>query len=431
MLISGLHGDAFPRPDVPGSGRDWRPSGGSSPGAWARPVPATITRKPSRPPTRWPPRRPRRRTTTTRAIQTFLKDWKQATSEAPSKITPTLATTATPPAAQTLLPTTPTVANQGIGQPVICPTPPSATVPPASMLPPSTTTPAAQDLLNPPAALINPTPAPEPSTILSALALIGAVAWRPRSAGPDLPEPPARPSGGIGEEPGRFREAGRMPDLDRPSPPAHPWDGYLIGPENALAHAGAMALARGETAGFSPLVVHGPAGSGKSRLLAGLVAERLLAAAGVGGGARWRRRRSRRPAPRPRGGRGAGRRSASGSGGSTCSCSTTCTSLERAPWAMDELSHTLDALDEAGAAVAVAARSGPGQWSGWPSRLVNRLVGGLSVRLDPPSVESRRRYLLERARGRGGWPCRPRSSSRWPRRPTATGRSTAGSRSWA
>ena len=51
--------------------------------------------------------------------------------------------------------------------------------------------------------------------------------------------------------------------------------------------------------------------------------------------------------------------------------------------------------------MAVAARSGPAQWLNWPPRLVNRLVGGLSVRLDPPSVESRRRYLLELARSRG------------------------------
>ncbi len=76
-------------------------------------------------------------------------------------------------------------------------------------------------------------------------------------------------------------------------------------------------------------------------------------------------------------------------------------SLERTPWAMIELAHTLDALDEAGAAVAVAARTGPGGWSGWPVRLVSRLTAGLAVGLDRPSVESRRRYLLDRARSRG------------------------------
>ena len=57
--------------------------------------------------------------------------------------------------------------------------------------------------------------------------------------------------------------------------PSHPWDGYLSGPENELAMAAAQALARGEREGISPLVVHGPSGVGKSRLLAGLVAERL------------------------------------------------------------------------------------------------------------------------------------------------------------
>ena len=60
-----------------------------------------------------------------------------------------------------------------------------------------------------------------------------------------------------------------------PEAAAHPWDGYLTGPENELAMAAAQAMARGEHRGLSPLVVYGPAGVGKSRLLAGLVAERL------------------------------------------------------------------------------------------------------------------------------------------------------------
>ncbi len=191
-----------------------------------------------------------------------------------------------------------------------------------------------------------------------------------------------------------------MSELARPSPPAHPWDGYLIGPENALAQAGAMALARGEAAGVSPLVVHGPSGSGKSRLLAGLVAERLL------------RRPESAAAHLEAEAFAAACAEASGRPGGWAEVRgrfrrldlfvlDDIQALERAPWAMEELSHTLDALDEAGAAVAVAAKSGPGQWSGWPARLVSRLSGGLSVRVDPPSPESRRRYLLDRARGGG------------------------------
>jgi chromosomal replication initiator protein len=77
--------------------------------------------------------------------------------------------------------------------------------------------------------------------------------------------------------------------------------------------------------------------------------------------------------------------------------------LSRAPLALSELMHTLDALAEVGAAVAVSARSGPAQWSdmGWPRRLVNRLAGGLAVRVDPPGLTSRRRFVLVRACARG------------------------------
>ncbi|WP_406698201.1 DnaA/Hda family protein [Singulisphaera sp. Ch08] len=181
--------------------------------------------------------------------------------------------------------------------------------------------------------------------------------------------------------------------------PPHPWDGFLTGPENDLAHASVLALARGDGPGLSPLVLHGPAGVGKSRLLTGLVSERLLRhpesavahmeaeafaaacaeAAGQNGG--WVELRSRFR-------------------GLDLFVLEDLHTLERAPLALTELTHTLDALDEAGASVAVSARVGPGQWSGWPPRLVNRLVGGLAVRVDPPGLASRRRYLLDRARAR-------------------------------
>jgi chromosomal replication initiator protein len=76
--------------------------------------------------------------------------------------------------------------------------------------------------------------------------------------------------------------------------------------------------------------------------------------------------------------------------------------LLRAPLALEELIHTLDTLDERGAAVAVSTRTGPGQWAelGWPARLVNRLRGGLAVRIDPPGPDARRRYLLQQAQTR-------------------------------
>ena len=73
--------------------------------------------------------------------------------------------------------------------------------------------------------------------------------------------------------------------------------------------------------------------------------------------------------------------------------------LERGPLARDELVHTLDALEATGAAVAFSARSAPGTWPSqtWPRRLVNRLMGGLSARIEPPGLASRRRYILQHA----------------------------------
>ncbi|MFO0959706.1 MAG: DnaA/Hda family protein [Isosphaeraceae bacterium] len=182
------------------------------------------------------------------------------------------------------------------------------------------------------------------------------------------------------------------------APPERPFDGFLIGPENALAHAGVQALARGE-GGLSPMVLHGPAGSGKTRLLSGLVHEFL----------------ARRP------GSSAAHLSAE-EFASCCASARTIDdwaevrrrfrfvdlfaiddlhALDRAPLAMDELARTLDALEASGAPVAVTARSGPGQWSGWPARLISRLSGGLAARLDLPGVDARRGYLLEQSRARG------------------------------
>ncbi|MCA1685034.1 MAG: hypothetical protein LC745_03435 [Planctomycetia bacterium] len=182
--------------------------------------------------------------------------------------------------------------------------------------------------------------------------------------------------------------------------PAHPWDGFLAGPENALAHASVLALARGDGSGVSPLVVHGPAGVGKSRLLIGLVGERLVRHPGAA------------VAHLEAEAFAAACAEATGSPGGWADLRgrfraldlfvlEDLHALERAPLALAELTHTLDALTDAGAGVAVSARVGPGQWKGWPPRLISRLVGGLAVRVEPPGLSSRRRYLLDRARVRG------------------------------
>jgi chromosomal replication initiator protein len=185
---------------------------------------------------------------------------------------------------------------------------------------------------------------------------------------------------------------------------SHPWDGYLTGPENELAVAAAQALARGERDGISPLVVYGPSGVGKSRLLAGLVAEWLLRHPGssvahldaqtfvaaclevatVAGGEGWSALRGRFRSV-------------------DLFVLEDIEGLARGPLARNELAHTFDALEETGAAVAFSARSAPGTWPSkeWPRRLVNRLMGGLALRITSPGLTSRCRYVLQRAAQQG------------------------------
>ncbi|MHB1560628.1 MAG: DnaA/Hda family protein [Isosphaeraceae bacterium] len=196
------------------------------------------------------------------------------------------------------------------------------------------------------------------------------------------------------------------------SPPAHPWDGYLAGPENELAMAAARAIARGEQAGLLPLVVHGPSGVGKSRLLAGLVAERLLRQPGAAVAHLDAETFAASYAEAAGGGGMDPGTSGPVEGWSTLRGRLRAVDLliledleglARVPSARDELAHTLDALEAAGAAVAVSARTPPSTWPRreWPGRLIGRLQGGLTVRIDPPGPSARRRYVLERAGAQG------------------------------
>jgi chromosomal replication initiator protein len=191
----------------------------------------------------------------------------------------------------------------------------------------------------------------------------------------------------------------------QPAAPApHPWDGFLTGPENELAFASVQALARGQGEGLSPLVIHGPSGTGKSRLLAGLAAE-------------WVRRQPASAIAHVQGVEFAescldAARQAERDGWSELHdrfrtvdllIIDDLEGLERVPPAQEELIHILDALEALGSAVAGSCHAPPGRWprAGWPTRLISRFAGGLSVRIDPPGLASRRRHVLEAARARG------------------------------
>jgi chromosomal replication initiator protein len=185
---------------------------------------------------------------------------------------------------------------------------------------------------------------------------------------------------------------------------AHPWDEYLTGPENELAMAAAQAMATGKYDGMSPLVIYGPSGVGKSRLLAGLVAEWL------------QRQRSSSVAhvdarafvnacfeAGTERGRSGWLAFHSWFRSVDLFVLEDIEGLKRVPWARDELAYTLDSLETSGAAVAVSAQSSPATWprETWPHRLVNRLTGGLTARITPPELMSRRRYILQHTRQSG------------------------------
>lgn len=187
--------------------------------------------------------------------------------------------------------------------------------------------------------------------------------------------------------------------IDTPSVARGPWDGFLVGPENALAHAAAVAVARGEAQGITPLIFHGPSGVGKSRLLEGLVDDRLRrspdAAVALISGGEFLSPFDEHADPTDAADRHDRLRSLD------LLALDDVDGLRRFPSAITALIPILDALADTGAAIVVAAKSGPGHWEGWPRRLTNRLSSGLSLRLEPPGPETRRRFLWERASARG------------------------------
>lgn len=183
---------------------------------------------------------------------------------------------------------------------------------------------------------------------------------------------------------------------------ADPWVGFLEGPSNTLAVSALRRLARDQAEGLVPMVLHGPAGCGKTRLLRELEADWILQQgfdspvlritghdlaaraheAAISGDEMWSALRAELRHVR-------------------LLMIDDVRSLDRRSPALSELGHALDDLTAQGASIVVTATTPPGQWKDWPIRIVHRFLGGALIGIDPPDLGLRRRFLLERSHALG------------------------------
>lgn len=174
---------------------------------------------------------------------------------------------------------------------------------------------------------------------------------------------------------------------------------FVAGPENALAVTALAPLLDSTSSEFSPLVLCGPHGSGKSHLACGLAEwwQRHFpdSAAECLSGAEFARQHadalgtSRLEAWRSRI-RGTGLFILDDLG-----------ELADNPAAQKELLHTLDVLADNGIPVVITARTFPGHWPVLLPALRGRLSSGLAVPLAVPARAARRVILERIAAARG------------------------------
>jgi chromosomal replication initiator protein len=188
------------------------------------------------------------------------------------------------------------------------------------------------------------------------------------------------------------------PDLTRRDPGSALLPEFIIGPENRLVCVAVESILRGTAARYSPIVLHGPSGVGKSHLALGVAAA-------------WTARVRRRPV-------------------------LYATALDFARelndafetqmledfreryrrtslFIMEDVGHlagrltaqrelvaTLDVLAEEGADVLVTASAAPGQLRGLIAPVVSRLTGGLTVPLVRPGPQARLEIVRRLAESR-------------------------------
>ena len=225
----------------------------------------------------------------------------------------------------------------------------------------------------------------------------------PAGQGEPAQRKPAEPAESGRAEPAENRRAESRPGEEQrgsaPQPLQYTFDGFVVGPCNALAREACMAIATGHQAGLSSVYLAGAPGLGKTHL-----ARAVVAAAAQGGASRALYASAERFTSEFQSALRSGRMDAFKRRyrqGCDLLVVEDVQFLPGKKATQLEIFHTIEYLRDAGARMIFTGDRLPGELVDLDPRLCSRWNGGLVAQLEPPDASVRRAILHSRA-ARGG-----------------------------